>query len=90
MFVPADGNAQTTGGAIANGRYLVEVPAGATCRANNLEGKHATSENGAAIGAAVQTTAEQIDVDLARIIERWPDLPAAVQAGIRAMIDANA
>ena len=28
MFIPADGNTQTTGGTIAQGRYQVEVPPG--------------------------------------------------------------
>ena len=43
----------------------------------------------AAHGAAVVSENAPIDHDLQAIIERWPDLPAAVKAGILAMVKAS-
>ena len=42
----------------------------------------------AAIGAAVETTIEHADPDLAAVIDAWPTLPEALKAGIVAMIQA--
>ena len=44
------------------------------------------SSNRAAQGAAVEHENAVIDPDLLVIIERWPDLPDALKAGIVAMI----
>ena len=48
--------------------------------------KNAHSQASAAQGAAVDSQNEPIDTDLLVIIERWPDLPDALKAGIVAMI----
>ena len=46
------------------------------------------SRDCAAPGAAVGAENGPIDPDLARVIEAWPKLPAAIRAGVLAMIDA--
>ena len=55
----------------------------------NTPGTPAHSDNCAAAGAAVETVAAALDVDLQRVIEQWPDLPPAVKAGIVAMVRAS-
>ena len=51
--------------------------------------KPAHSDNCAAPGAAHETAATALDVDLQSVIEQWPDLPPAVKAGIVAMVRAS-
>jgi len=60
-----------------------------------IKSQHATPENpeenahsldSAAPGAAVGAQNTPIDPDLQAIIERWPELPDAVKAGILAMV----
>ena len=48
--------------------------------------KNAHSENCAAAGAAVESENASIDSDLNAIIERWPELPEAMKAGISLMV----
>ena len=50
--------------------------------------ENADLQKGAAPGAAVGAENGPIDPDLARVIEAWPKLPAAIRAGVLAMIDA--
>ena len=50
--------------------------------------KNAHSGESAALGAAVSAENAPIDPELRSIIERWPDLPDAVKAGILAMVRA--
>ena len=52
-------------------------------------GKNAHSENCAASGAAVETAAAPLDLDLLSVIDKWADLPHAVKAGIVAMVRAS-
>ena len=49
----------------------------------------ALSEMGAAESGAIVAENTPIDPDLQAIIERWPDLPAAVKASIAAMAAAG-
>ena len=49
----------------------------------------ANRERLAAAGAAVETAAAALDLDLLSVIEKWPDLPHAVKAGIVAMVRAS-
>jgi hypothetical protein len=46
------------------------------------------SSKGAAQGAAVGAENAPIDADLARVVEAWPSLPAALRAAVLAIIDA--
>ena len=48
--------------------------------------ENALSRDSAAPGAAVDAQNTSIDPDLQAIIERWPELPDAVKAGILAMV----
>jgi hypothetical protein len=41
-------------------------------------------------GEAVQPPKPPVDPDLARLVEAWPALPAALKAGILAMVKASA
>ena len=50
--------------------------------------ENALSRDSAAPGAAVGAQNAPIDPGLQAIIERWPELPGAVKAGILAMIRA--
>jgi hypothetical protein len=50
--------------------------------------ENAHSQDSAAPGAAVNTQNTPIGPDLELIIQRWPDLSQAVQAGILTMIRA--
>ena len=50
--------------------------------------KNTLSEMRAALGAAVGAENGPVDDDLRAIIERWPDLPDAVKAGMLAMVRA--
>jgi hypothetical protein len=50
--------------------------------------ENSDSKSIAAPGAASGIGNTPIDVDLQAIIERWPDLPDAVKAGIAAMVRA--
>ena len=52
-------------------------------------GKQVGFQNSAAAGAAVETPAAPFDLDLLSVIEKWPDLPHAVKAGIVAMVRAS-
>ena len=56
-------------------------------RKNPREKAH--SENCAAPGAADETPATPLDLDLLSVIEAWADLPPAVKAGIVAMVWAS-
>ena len=38
---------------------------------------------------AVETAAAALDLDLLSVIEKWPDLPHAVKAGIVAIVRAS-
>lgn len=51
-------------------------------------GKTLISETGGAKSGALSANSDPIDPDLQRLIEAWPTLPAALKAGIVAMIDA--
>jgi hypothetical protein len=46
------------------------------------------SQTGGAISDALSANSDHIDPDLQRLIDAWPTLPAALTAGILAMIDA--
>ena len=48
--------------------------------------KNAHSQSGAAHSAADEHAEGPIDPDLRDVIQRWPDLPEAVRAGILAMV----
>ena len=48
--------------------------------------ENALCHDSAAPGAAVGRENTPIDPDLAAIIDRWPELPEAVKAGILAMV----
>ena len=48
--------------------------------------ENALSRDSAAPGAAVGAQNTSIDPDLQAIIERWPELPDTVKAGILAMV----
>ena len=61
----------------------VDGPKASDC--NDLRQSQTSS---AAPGAAVDTENGPIDAELQSIIERWPELPGAVKAGILAMIHA--
>jgi hypothetical protein len=47
-----------------------------------------TPESRAYTQACESTNGPEIDADLGRLIDAWPTLPAAIRAGILAMIDA--
>ena len=51
-------------------------------------GKDAHFREGAAPGAALIAENAPIDADLTRVIAVWPSLPAAIRAGVLAMIEA--
>jgi hypothetical protein len=46
-------------------------------------------EQGGAESGARNAREEQLDPDLAAIVNAWPELPAAIRAGILAMIRAD-
>jgi len=50
--------------------------------------ENAYSRGSAAPGAAVDAENTPIDADLQAVIQRWPELPEAVKAGIVAMVQA--
>ena len=54
--------------------------------AENLE-ENAHFENCAAPGAAPEMHNVLIDPELQSVIERWPNLPATLKAGILAMVE---
>jgi hypothetical protein len=58
------------------------------CGTAEKTGKNAGFANVAANLAAVETKPEALDADLAAVVKAWPMLPAAVKAGILAMVKA--
>jgi hypothetical protein len=50
-------------------------------------GDNAHSQTGAAHSAAAVLVEGSIDADLLGVIQRWPNLPEAVRAGILALVE---
>jgi hypothetical protein len=54
--------------------------------ANSLENTTLSTAGGAKCGA-LATNSSPIDLDLAAIIRAWPDLPEAIRAAVRALVE---
>jgi hypothetical protein len=63
-------------------------PRGLECTTNSLENPGVRPEGGAKSGA-LSMEPDQIDTDLAEVIEAWPNLSGPIRAGILAIVRAG-